>query len=1004
MANDNRLQIIPRQEIEDIYGLPRFNDEEREYFFSLTSLEEHAMEHYRTPATKSLFHLQLGYFKAKRNFFILEKEVIASDIKYLQKWFPQITPNEIIAVSPATKGRQQKDILKIHGYRLLGKVEREKLGTKAKYCATISIKPAFIFRELLKYLSEHRIVFPSYSTMQDLIGKTILKERQRIDNYFNKKLPSPALRQIESLLSIDEKDYALTKIKKDSKDFSHGQIKGDVKKRNQLLEVYRFSKVHLPKLKISSESVKYYASLIDHYSVKRLTSLPEGSAKLYLTCFAHFKVQKINNNLLKGFIYLVDNYIDEAKEITKDDVYEHKIEGSQKLQNAAEVWGLFTDETIHDRIAFGRVRHKAFSLIHKEAFHEVKQLILEKTFDKEEFYWLAVEKLAQKFKLNLRVIFLNVDFLSRTHNSLARAVLKVKKLLLAGKSLRASTKQLLMGFVPSHLKKYIAPSNEINADRYEFYLYVAIREKLESGDVYSTESLDFRSFEDDLLPKRYFAKHKRNLLRDAGLERFSASAAEYLDFEEKELHEKYLEVNRNFISGKNIHLRKESKKGEDRWKLNYEKVSTSKIPQFLKSVPSIDIFEVMKFINTKIEFSKYFTHLSGNIDRPEIKFLFADLIALGINAGISRMAKMSNLPQSVLFNVFNNFISIENIRKATDAINNATANLPTFPLYSYGDGMVHSSSDGQKFETRYPTMKSRFSTKYFGLNKGVSAYSMLIHNIPANAMVIGANDHESHFVFDIIHNNTTEIQSDQHSTDSHGINKANFFLLNAFGCQFAPRINKPNEKMARLVSFKDLRSYKNCSILPSAKVDRRLIEEEWENIQHILASLATKTTTQSVIVKKLSSHKRQNRTKEAIWELDRIYESKYILDYIDDYAIPQNVQRSLNQVELYHKLRRAIAIANSSSIGAKSDLDLEIWNECSRLLASVIIYYNNLILSTIIENLKENDDEADLSFLDRVSPIAWRHINLFGKYDFDEETRINIDKILERVFEEILAL
>ena len=298
-------------------------------------------------------------------------------------------------------------------------------------------------------------------------------------------------------------------------------------------------------MKISSESVKYYASLIDHYTVRRLTLLAAGSARLYLTCFAHFKVQKINNNLLKGFIYLVENYIEEAKETAKDDVYEHKVESSEKLQNAAEVWDLFTDETIHDQIAFGRVRNKAFALVHKDAFEEVKRLILEKAVDKEEFYWLAVEKLAQKFKLNLRVIFLNVDFISRTHNALARAANKVKKLLRDGKSLRASTKQLLMGFVPSQLKKHIAPSGEINADRYEFYLYVAIREKLESGDIYSTESLDFRSFEDDLLPKRYFAKHKHNLLLNAGLERFSASATDYLDLEEKKLHDKFLEVNQN---------------------------------------------------------------------------------------------------------------------------------------------------------------------------------------------------------------------------------------------------------------------------------------------------------------------------------------------------------------------------------------------------------------------------------------------------------------------------
>ncbi|WP_323838276.1 Tn3 family transposase [Photorhabdus africana] len=42
------------------------------------------------------------------------------------------------------------------------------------------------------------------------------------------------------------------------------------------------------------------------------------------------------------------------------------------------------------------------------------------------------------------------------------------------------------------------------------------------------------------------------------------------------------------------------------------------------------------------------------------------------------------------------------------------------------------------------------------------------------------------------------------------------------------------------------------------------IVEEWPNIQHIMTSLGQKETTQSSIVRKLSSYARQNKTKKAI--------------------------------------------------------------------------------------------------------------------------------------------
>jgi TnpA family transposase len=43
-----------------------------------------------------------------------------------------------------------------------------------------------------------------------------------------------------------------------------------------------------------------------------------------------------------------------------------------------------------------------------------------------------------------------------------------------------------------------------------------------------------------------------------------------------------------------------------------------------------------------------------------------------------------------------------------------------------------------------------------------------------NARIIGANEHESHYVFDILFNNATDIIPDIHSTDTHGANEVRY--------------------------------------------------------------------------------------------------------------------------------------------------------------------------------------------------------------------------------------
>ena len=95
-------------------------------------------------------------------------------------------------------------------------------------------------------------------------------------------------------------------------------------------------------------------------------------------------------------------------------------------------------------------------------------------------------------------------------------------------------------------------------------------------------------------------------------------------------------------------------------------------------------------------------------------------------------------------------------------------------------------------------------------------------------------------------------------------------------------------------------------------------------------------TRQSVIIAKLSSYPRKNRTKKALWELDNL--------------------RALKRGESYHKLVRAVAYANGGKLRVRTDQEQQLWSECSRLLANCIIYYNACILSELLERAERRQD------------------------------------------------
>jgi len=241
--------------------------------------------------------------------------------------------------------------------------------------------------------------------------------------------------------------------------------------------------------------------------------------------------------------------------------------------------------------------------------------------------------------------------------------------------------------------------------------------------------------------------------------------------------------------------------------------------------------------------------------------------------------------------------------------------------------------------------------------------------------------------------NTSEVFPLYHSGDGHSINQVNFTLFNTIEHSYMPHF--PSIWKKSIVCFGPLSQYENAIIKPDHQVREKLIIDEWPDAKHVLASILGNETDQSTIIAKLSSHQYSSKTKEALWEYDSILRSIYILHYIDDITIRQSVRAALNRGESYHQLYKAIAHVNGGRFRGGSELEIEIWSECTRLVASAVIYYNAYILSSLLENAQT---QAEIDFIIQLSPIAWSHINFLGRYEFDQKyTLADINKWIKEI-------
>ena len=874
IQNSKRLSILSTEEIDSLYGLPHFTEGERQLHFDLSPEERETIDAARTITAGVHLVLQLGYFKAKAQFFVVSLDYVRPDINHiLTRYYPGRLMTEVGALSKPTRLTQQRIILGLLAYRLCGGDERQALIAFAQRTAMLSTQPQFILREVLEQLSNQRTVAPGYTFLQDLVSQAVTDERKRVTRKLEATLPANLQQSLNALLQADDKIHLINVLKHEAKDFSNKELRQEADRRKQLAPLHSFAQTFLTDANLSSESIKYYAGLIQFYTVYKLRRMDASTARLYLLCFAFHRFRQINDNLIEAFIHLVGQFDKQAKLAAKAAMHQASEEANSNLKAAGEVLGLFVDESIASDCPFSTVKERAFGLLEPAAFPSVSNYLRNVAFDKLDYEWNYFTKLSATIKRNLRHLFCDIDFAGRLEDApLVRAISAMQTLLRQNKSLRqADSTKFPEAVIPLSLKKHLYVESiedgekykTLDVDRYEFLVYRLLRNALESGDMYVNHSNEFRQFEDDLINDARWS-HKDAVLAEIGQPILQAPIAETLTALRTKLEDRFVAVNQRVSACVNAYIKVVGQGEKKRWSLIYPAAPETGNGPFYSQLPGIGIADLLRFVNGETNFLDDFKHVldRGVKHAPDPREILACVVAFGTNMGLGKMAEVSGMSHAALITTARNYLRPETVHAANDAISNATSALSAFKLFNIREEL-HSSSDGQLFETQINTFNSRYSPKYFGWDKGVSACTVVANHVPINAKIIGTHEHESHFVFDLLYNNTSDIKPTRHSTDTHGTNQVNYWILYGFGYSYAPRYKRLQKKTASLVGFSLPSQYPaEMLIRPANKVNEDLIISEWPNIQRIMASLAQKDTTQTTIVRKLSSYARQNNTKK----------------------------------------------------------------------------------------------------------------------------------------------
>ncbi len=1022
MQRNQRLHILTQQEISAIYDRPLFNDAERRHYFSLSEpalngVNLRSMNGKKTSA-KLYFILQMGYFKAKHLFFNFQYGDVEEDSQFIIKTY---LPNDVIQLelpSRVTQLNARNKILALFNFQDDSKITDELVANKLGTITQKTNNPWTIFNELKDFLQNNRAVLPPYSRLQDSIGLALKNEERRIIAIVKNHLTKDNEKSIQQLLEIDNVFYAITELKFDAKTFRTEEMQSELKKREMCEAVYLFSKQLLPQLALSQKNIHYYADIAKTCTVYRLKRLPKALAYFYLTCYVHVRYEKIINNLIQAFVYYIDKYNLAAKKQAENQVPSQDVQFNEYKKRTAELILWYADDNLMSGPGHF-IQEQAYQLMTKEEILHVGQILRDENKQNDletALIWACHKDNYRCILLNLRPLFQAIDFeVIEKLAPLTRAIAFLKNTFMQDKKLsdialneipisHISPKKILSYFYEnSSSKKQI-----INTYQYEFYIYNAIRTSLKKGQLFINNSLEYKSFDQDIKIPPNWEKDKEKILKGINNPVLLMSIDDILRLLENQLEPLITRVNQRAMSGENKHIKiKNQRDGSLSWSIPYPKRNEDVDNPFYNSVETITISTVYDFIEQRCGFMRAFKHIKPQYAKSKQDYLGikATVLANGTTQGTFQFAKRSNLKYQRLQTSEQNHVRLETLREAAQIIVDYLMLLPLFEGYHL-DGKPHGSVDGKKKKTKRRILKSRHSPKYFGLDIGVVIMTMNLNHLPFVTQIIGANEHEGHFTYSMLMENMTDIDPAIISTDTAGTNNVNDFLYYLIGKVHAACYRSTVDKADTISGFKSADAYEELLISPKRQVNEKLIKGKWPDLLPILASLLSHETTQHIIVSKLSSHEYKSDTKEALWELNHILKSIHILKYIDDPAYRQNIRTALNRGEAYHQLLNKITDIGSGDFRGMSELEVEIWSECTRLIALIIIAYNMCILSELYQIKTKQGDKAAVEFLKHISPIASQHLNIGGLYEFTEERgTINLHAVvdaLNRILDETL--
>ncbi|PMC34622.1 DDE transposase [Bacillus sp. UMB0899] len=839
-----------------------------------------------------------------------------------------------------------------------------------------------LLHECIDFLRKNKIILPAITTLERIVWEARAMAEKKLFNTVSQSLTNEQKEKLEEIITLQHPSE------------SNKTILGWLKEQPGHPSPETFLKV-IERLEyirgIGLETVS-----ISHLHRNRLLQLSRLGSRYEPYAFRDFQEDKRYSILTVYLLNLTQELTDKAFEIHDRQILSLLSKGRKAQEEIQKQNGKKLNEKVIHFTNIGQALIKAKqekldvfevleSVIEWNSFvssvEEAQELARPADYDYLDLLQKRFYSLRKYTPTLLRVL----EFHSTKANEpLLKAVEIIRGMNESGK--RKVPDDSPVDFISKRWKKHLYEDDgtTINRHYYEMAVLTELREHVRAGDVSIIGSRQYRDFEEYL-----FSEDTWNQTRDNTRLSVSLSFEDYITERTSSLNErlKWLASNSNKLDGVSLEKGKLSLARLEKDVPEEAKKFSASLYQMLPRVKLTDLLMDVAHITG---FHEQFTHASNNRkpDKEETIIIMAALLGMGMNIGLSKMAEATpGLTYKQLANV-------SQWRMYEDAMNKAQAILVNFhhklQLSSHwGDGTT-SSSDGMRMQLGVSSLHAD-ANPHYGTGKGATIYRFTSDQFSSYyTKIIHTNSRDAIHVLDGLLHHETDLNIEEHYTDTAGYTDQIFGLTHLLGFKFAPRIRDLSD--SKLFTIDKASEYPKLEAILRGQINTKVIKENYEDVLRLAHSIREGTVSASLIMGKLGSYSRQNSLATALREMGRIEKTIFILNYISDESLRRKIQRGLNKGEAMNGLARAIFFGKQGELRERTIQHQLQRASALNIIINGISIWNTLHLTKAVEYQKQSASFNE-DLLHHMSPLGWEHINLLGEYHFNSEKMISLDSL-----------